>query len=161
MLKSVTLLDAEYQENKEAVDDIPDETDNTATNDEDEHEESSIDEDVFDIDYYSDLLENVRGQFSDFLYVDLIHGVNCVAHCLHLIVKKSVSSCATVESLVTKCRKLAQKLRTPTFLGMLMAEKLKSPILDCQSRWNSIYSEAILTLADRINLLHRVSTVIF
>lgn len=138
MLKSVALLDAEYQDT--IIENIADATNNdTASDIGDDYEEESIDEDVFDGGYYNVVLEQVCHQFENTLYTDLIHGVHCAAHCLHLVVTKSISSCTATANLTMKCRKLVEKLRTPTFRGMMASAKLKSPMLDCKTRWSSTY----------------------
>lgn len=141
MIKSIALLDSAYQKEKELLN----ETEVAgAANEHDDGEE--IDDDIFDETYYEDLLNNIRHQFNDFLYTDLIQGVSCAAHCFHLIVTKAVGQCKESAALIEKCRTLAIKLRTPTFREMIGSKKLKLATIDVSTRWNSTFIMVIFCM---------------
>lgn len=68
----------------------------------------------------------------------MIAGIRCVAHTLQLAVIDSLKN-ITVEKLLNKVRVLVKKLRNQTYLYLIKKEKLKSPILDCLTRWHSTF----------------------
>lgn len=130
MLKSVAILDSQFQsQNKEPSEQADDSS----------SDEQQIDDDIFDESYYQDLLTNVRHGFNDLCYTDLIHGVSCAAHCIHLIVTKAIDKCEEAKTILEKCRSLVRKLRTPTFNEMLIAHKFLVAKIDVPTRWNSIF----------------------
>ncbi|KAL5246377.1 hypothetical protein ACI65C_013785 [Semiaphis heraclei] len=67
---------------------------------------------------------------------EIFTGVRCVAHTLQLAVIDSLKGSA-VEKLLNKVRILVKKLRNQTYLYLIKKEKLKSPVLDCLTRWHS------------------------
>jgi len=66
----------------------------------------------------------------------VIVGVPCVAHTLQLAVLDSLKDFA-INNLLNKVRALVRKLHSQTFQYIIKKEKLKIPILDCLTRWNS------------------------
>lgn len=137
MIKSIALLDAEYQKEKN----LAEEAEYVGENIEEDSNDENIDPEIFDMDYYSDLLANVRSAFNnDILYTDLIHGISCAAHCLHLVITKAIQKCLDTQQLIEKCRQLCKKLRTPTFRSMLSLNKCKQAKVDVNTRWNSSYT---------------------
>lgn len=132
MLKTSALLDAHYRENLE----LRSENDNEVDN---EDSDIEIDDDIFDDEYYLDLLNDIRSRFDDILHTDLIHGISCAAHCLHLVVTHGIKNCPDVSTLIEKCRGLSVKLRTPTFRAMIELGNFKNAVLDVTTRWSSIY----------------------
>jgi len=80
-----------------------------------------------------------------------IVGVRCVAHTLQLAVMDSLKDLA-INHLLNKVRALVRKLRSQTFQYIIKKEKLKVPILDCLTRWNSTLDmlERLLYLKDFI-----------
>lgn len=128
MKKSAALLDSEYQKEKEALNETIVERETFADSDED------IDDDIFGDTYYADLLENVRHQFTEFLYTDLIQGITCAAHCFHLIVTKAINECSESATLIERGRNLAIKLRTPTFREMIMKANLRMVTMEVSTR---------------------------
>lgn len=129
--KSIALLDEFYQRSKESCE-------NWGIDDS-EYEEF-IDNEVFDEEYYADLLSRVRAMFEEVPYTDLIHGVTCAAHCLHLVVTHAIKKSLSTSNLLEKCRKLAKKLRSPTIRELLKSSNLNAAILDVNTRWNSAFS---------------------
>jgi len=69
-------------------------------------------------------------------YFHFIASIRCVAHTLQLAVIDSLKG-STVEKLLNKVRILVKKLRNQTYLYLIKKEKLKSPVLDCLTRWHS------------------------
>lgn len=69
-------------------------------------------------------------------FFHFIAGIRCVAHTLQLAVIDSLKG-STVEKLLNKVRILVKKLRNQTYLYLIKKEKLKSPVLDCLTRWHS------------------------
>jgi len=59
-----------------------------------------------------------------------------VAHTLQLAVIDSLKD-SGVEKILNKVRTLVKKLRNQTYTYIIKKEKLKSPILDCLTRWHS------------------------
>jgi len=59
-----------------------------------------------------------------------------VAHTLQLAVIDSLKDCG-IEKILNKVRTLVKKLRNQTYIYIIKKEKLKSPILDCLTRWHS------------------------
>lgn len=149
--KMIRDLDAEMQ-NKE-----PDSDDNDAReirgNDEEEDEEefNSIPNiyvsndgdhfhpDIFDDAYFEDLLTSFRNEFPDTVYKNIINDICCAAHCLHLIVMDAFKSCPELTDIISRCRELAKKLRTPHIRKVLNDRHLKMALLDVKTRWSSLY----------------------
>lgn len=59
-----------------------------------------------------------------------------MAHTLHLAVIDSLKD-SGIEKILNKVRTLVKKLRNQTYIYIIKKEKLKSPILDCLTRWHS------------------------
>lgn len=139
LIKCIALLDEDYQNQKEP----PIESTNNDELDDDDADdgEEEIEENIFDETYYSDLLSNVRSLFTNEVsYTDLIQGLSCAAHCMHLVVTKAIDKCQTVTTLINSCRSLAKALRKPTIRNKLETAKLNNAILDVETRWNSTYN---------------------
>lgn len=124
ILKSGSLLDAQYQREGSA----PSESSS----------DEEIDTKISDEDYYSDLLTNVRSTFESSDYTDMIHGILCGAHCIHLVVFHAIENSAEFKALIERCRDLAKKLRTPTFRALRFPQTLQAKI-DVKTRWNSVF----------------------
>lgn len=95
---------------------------------------------INDDQYFQDLLSNVRNEFSGEIHNNLINGICCAAHCLHLVVMGGIIESNIVYNLIEKCRNLAKKLRTPSMRFELKEKKLKIPILDVKTRWSSVFN---------------------
>lgn len=148
VLKCVAMLDAEYQRSMlddavECDEEGSDADDNTLEHDAamNEHYQSESDDSLicdseyFNESYYSDLLHVVRSEFPD-----IIHGISCACHCLHLVVVHAVDKSTNVRAILDRCRELAKKLRSPTYRAMLSERNSPQAILDVVTRWNSSYS---------------------
>lgn len=132
MVKSVSVLDSVYQESKEV--DTDDENSDEAS-DIDEH----IDSEIFDDVYYGNLLSEMRSTFSDTFHTDIIHGICCAAHCIHLVVTQAIEKSPQTKFLVDRARRLAKTLRTPRVRSMIIARGMNMALLDVVTRWNSIF----------------------
>lgn len=64
-------------------------------------------------------------------------GLRCVSHTLLLAVIDCLKE-ASVCAILNKVRALVKKLRNQTYMYLIKKEKLKTPILDCLTRWHSI-----------------------
>lgn len=109
------------------------------TDNDDEH----IDVDIFDEDYYEDLLLKVTDMFPGALHTGIIHGVSCAAHCIHLIVTHAINETPGTQALIDKSRILAKKLRTPTLRAIMKNEGWNMAVIDVVTRWNSIFTMVI------------------
>ncbi|XP_055308878.1 uncharacterized protein LOC129572800 [Sitodiplosis mosellana] len=127
MLKSIACLNAELQNTQTFAGDT-------------DADDEFIDHDIFDDKYYNDPLKAVQSMFKEINHTNLIHGIPCAAHCLHLVVTKAMQKSPDTLKLIEKCRDLAKKLRCPTFREMLRSAGECVAILDVKTRWNSIYS---------------------
>lgn len=132
MLKAIATVDSIYQQQKETHQTLSEESDGSS--------DDSIDNDILDSNFYSTLLNDVRSRFNQASYSDLISGVSCACHGLHLIITKAISKSATKTSLIDKCRELSKKLRTQTFRYVLEKENIKCPVIDVITRWNSTFA---------------------
>ncbi|KAF0702707.1 zinc finger BED domain-containing protein RICESLEEPER 1-like isoform X2, partial [Aphis craccivora] len=63
----------------------------------------------------------------------------CSAHTIQLCVYDGLKN-ITNKEILNKARKVVKKLRTPTIANMLIKSGLKKAVLDCDTRWNSIYN---------------------
>lgn len=133
IIKAVSLLDQRYQEQKEKDDD------DLLSN------EEYIDPDIFDENYYENILNQVRASFdgANTTYTDMIFGISCAAHCLHLVVTHAIEKTGQIGHLLGKCRAVAKKLRTPSMRTLLRSAGHNMMILDIETRWNSIFSMVI------------------
>lgn len=136
MIKSVSILDAAYQDSKiseSANEDSP-------RDDDDEY----IDSDIFDDVHYETLLSEVREFFPDALHTDIIYGISCAAHCIHLVVTQAIEKSLQTKALIDKARKLAKTLRTPRVRAIMGASGFNMAIIDVITRWNSISTMVII-----------------
>lgn len=102
-------------------------------------DEHIFDPEIFNDEYFDDLLGNVRMEF-DCSYDGLFQGISCAAHGLHLIVTDAVRKCHGTNALIERCRTMAKKLRTPNLRATIKENGKKSPILDVKTRWSSIFN---------------------
>lgn len=137
ILKAVAMVDLEYQQQKQL-----NETENDIDSDiNEDFDDESIDGDILDSEFYTNLLNSCRQQFTnEVAYSDLIFGVTCAAHGIHLIISKALTKSNSKQIIVEKCRDLSKKLRTQTFRYILEEKKLNFAIIDVVTRWNSIYA---------------------
>lgn len=101
LLKTIALLDANLQQEKISNND----DDGVEQNDMNESgfdSDFETDNDIFDDQYFEDLLNGVRMQFNALVYSDLIQGVSCAAHCFHLIVTKAIEKSPITTELLKK-----------------------------------------------------------
>lgn len=129
MVKAISYLDSSYQNTKEAHED---------SDEADENGDYTIDHSIFDDDYYESMLTDVRSSFSDTMHTDIIHGISCAAHCLHLVITHAIEKTPAIMSLIDKARTLVKKLRTPTLRSMLSENGLNMAKIDVVTRWNSV-----------------------
>lgn len=112
----------------------------THNNDSDEQiDEHLFDPEIFNEDYFHDLLLNVRKEINC-SYDGLFNGISCAAHGLHLVVTKALKLCTDMDPLILKCRTLVKKLRTPSLRGALHENGKRSALLDVKTRWSSIHN---------------------
>lgn len=64
--------------------------------------------------------------------------MRCVAHTLQLAVFDTLKD-SNITNILNKVRALVRKLRNQTYIYILKKEKLKMPILDCNTRWHSTF----------------------
>lgn len=131
MIKAIADLDAHYQDmvsNNDAG-----ERDITSENDD------IIDHSIFDDEYYEHLLREVSSMFDDNVHTDIIHGISCAAHCIHLVISHAIDDTPEIKILLDKSRCLAKKLRTPTLRTMMKEAGVNMAIIDVVTRWNSIH----------------------
>lgn len=142
MLKAIALLDNLYQNKKasnidQTTQNQPGQSESTGNEDEDEY---YINTDIFDEEYYRNLLSEVESEFETTCSSDLIHGIPCAAHCIDLVVSHAVDTSPEIVRLLKKCRTLAKTLRTPTLRAKLKAENFNMAMIDVSTRWNSVYT---------------------
>lgn len=101
-----------------------------------------FDPDIFNDEYFRDLLSNLRNEFSC-SYSSLFTGISCAAHGLHLVVHDAIKACTEIASLIEKCRSLVKKLRTPKLRGELLKRKQKMAVIDVKTRWSSMFNMVI------------------
>lgn len=133
IVKAVALIDAYYQSHKNS-------TSNSNSELIDDDDEYYINPDVFDEEYYDEVLQEVRARFEGACSSDLISGLSCAAHCIHLVVSHAMDNSPEISEVIKKCRALAKKLRTPTFRSKLKGAGINMAMLDVETRWNSMYS---------------------
>lgn len=61
------------------------------------HNDEILDPEIFNDEYFHDLLTNLRSEFSDSCYTGLLTGISCAAHCLNLVVKDAIKSSSDVQ----------------------------------------------------------------
>ena len=68
----------------------------------------------------------------------MVRGLRCAAHALQLAVQDALESCSgDLLNLISRSRELVKNLRTANVMFILRAQKLKNPIIDVETRWNS------------------------
>lgn len=138
MIKTVVGIDSEFQSKMNTFCSIS-ESDSS-------DDDFNIDSDIFDGKYYEDLLTQVRSEFEQCYYTDMIHGISCAAHCLNLVVSKAIKRTDSIKNLLDKCRELVKKLRTPRFRTMLEESNQNMAIIDVKTLWNSVFSMVVLII---------------
>jgi len=107
----------------------------------DDTDDSELNEgydDICDDDDYSDQAETDDGDLSMEEAVSL-HRLPCVAHTLQLVLKE-IDKNAAYCNLITKTRKLVQHMRKSSVATTSLIQKSgKTVVVDCSTRWNSIY----------------------
>lgn len=152
MLKAIALLDAQYQQQKDLCEFEFRNSNDRETNG---FSDESIDDEILDGAFYSELLNSVRNEFKDTCYTDLIYGVSCACHGIHLIVTKSIAKSKEALALIVKCRQLAKKLRSQTFRYILERKNQKNAKIDVETRWNSVYTMVIISFFSKTIILIR------
>lgn len=114
----------------------------------DSHKEEVFDQELFNEEYFEDLLSNVRNEFEG-SHNDLFTGISCAAHGLHLVVKDAINHCTGLNVLIEQFRTLAKKLRTPKLRAELKAKKLKMAIIDVKIRWSYLFNIVSLIATHR------------
>lgn len=69
---------------------------------------------------------------------NLLTSVRCAAHTLQLVIFDILKESGTAKKL-SEIRFICKKLRTTNILVLLNAMKLKKPMIDCPTRWNSSF----------------------
>lgn len=86
------------------------------------------------------ILYEFRQSFLSDTAIECVNGILCGAHTLQLAVNKAIVKWNGRTGILTKCRSMAVKLRNQNLRDEILLRKLPTPILDCSTRWNSIYS---------------------
>ncbi|XP_060880137.1 uncharacterized protein LOC132952033 isoform X3 [Metopolophium dirhodum] len=68
----------------------------------------------------------------------LTHSFKCSAHTIQLCVYDGLNN-TNHKDILNKARKIVRELRTPTMANALKNSGLKKSILDCKTKWNSLY----------------------
>lgn len=136
VVKAIAVLEHEMQnEQNEQQHDV------LAQGDEEESD-SDVDDigltEIFDERYYTDILSVVRSAFEG-CHKELICGVSCACHCLHLILMHAIKKEETFDTLIKRARELCKKLRTPTMKQRLKDQSYNYAFIDVETRWNSTY----------------------
>lgn len=126
--KSIGLMNADFQASRS-----------------NEESDDFINHEIFDDEYYTDLLTRACDMFEGAIHHDLVHGVACGAHCLHLVVSHAIQNTENIKNFIEKCRELAKKLRTPTLRTLLKNAGCTMSIIDVKTRWNSIFTMVLST----------------
>ncbi|CAI6375595.1 unnamed protein product [Macrosiphum euphorbiae] len=69
---------------------------------------------------------------------NLTSSIRCSAHTLQLCVLSSLKT-PTIQKQISRARNSIKKLRTPNVLKCIKALKLRKPVIDIPTRWNSTY----------------------
>lgn len=108
-------------------------------------EEDQMDVDITDT--QADInLEDIFKTLSNCVYSDnlnfdkhILQIIFCSAHTLQLVIKDALKKCVRALRLISKCRAIVKKLRSSSVKHIIKSRKLKKPIIDCVTRWSSIY----------------------
>lgn len=120
--------------------------DSTQTNNSNEYENEIAYADEETILSYSDLIDIVNNLSKDQMESNsndrnfLMQNVRCAAHTLQLIIKDALNKCDdNISSLFDSSRFVVKKLKTPNINILLEKRKLNKAILDCPTRWSSLF----------------------
>lgn len=148
LIKLSKLIESELSNSNESEGEMDENSDDDDSPESQENYHNAFDEpideylfdpEIFNEEYFRDLLQNVRKEFNC-SYDGLFTGITCAAHGLHLVVIKALSLCNGIELLVQKCRVVVKKLRTPNLRGVLDERGKKSAVLDVKTRWSSTFN---------------------
>ncbi|XP_050054537.1 uncharacterized protein LOC126549442 [Aphis gossypii] len=99
-----------------------------------------LNEDIENIDVQFEQSERIINyvELQEIGDTSIFTNIRCVAHTLQLAVLDSLKD-NTIQKLLNKVRALVRKLRNQNYVYLIKKEKLKTPILDCLTRWSSTY----------------------
>ncbi|RVE48834.1 hypothetical protein evm_006608 [Chilo suppressalis] len=118
------------------------------------------DSDFENSDFYFDVEEAYTAQLTNILRAQFTHItgenveykigiVRCAAHALQLALHDACDDVA-FSNLISSCREVVRRLRTPQFVRIIREHNKNVPKLDCSTRWHSVTDmvESLLSLRD-------------
>lgn len=75
----------------------------------------------------------------DITVIPSSHSILCGAHSLQLDINKAIVAWNEESGLLTKCKEIVTKLRTTNYRNLLIQRNLRCPVIENDTRWNSIY----------------------
>ncbi|CAK9296598.1 unnamed protein product [Gordionus sp. m RMFG-2023] len=68
----------------------------------------------------------------------ILIGIRCASHTFQLAINDCIKNSNEIV-IINKARNICKKIRNQTTMGILSKLNLKKPLIDCCTRWNSIY----------------------
>lgn len=69
----------------------------------------------------------------------ILNGIRCAAHTLQLVINTALKKTDNAKKLISKCRRIVRSLLAPHMLNLIRQQNLRSPKMDCLTRWSSTY----------------------
>lgn len=69
----------------------------------------------------------------------IMTAIKCAVHTLQLVVNVAIANTDYATKLIKKCRLIVKCLLAPNMLNLIRQQNLRSPIIDCLTRWSSTF----------------------
>lgn len=69
----------------------------------------------------------------------ILNGIRCAAHTLQLVINTALKKTEYAKKLIAKCRHIVKSFLAPNMLCLIRQQNLRSPLIDCATRWSSTY----------------------
>lgn len=70
---------------------------------------------------------------------NILSGIRCAAHTLQLVINKALNQTDYAKKLIAKSRRIVKSFMTPNMMNLIRQQGMKSPVIDCLTRWSSTF----------------------
>lgn len=121
-----------------------------------ETNEESLPTIAIETENFSDIMAQITNNnvfVPDINNIPSLYSILCGAHSLQLDINKAIQAWDEETGLLKKCRDIVTKLRTTNYRNLLIQQNLRCPVIENDTRWNSIY--LMVSAKQRVNRLFK------